>query len=200
MGEIRNAERTRRAILEAARAEFFEKGYSGARIEAIANRAGVKKQLLYHYFKGKDELYEEVMAHLLGEWNPEFFMMPANPIRVAEHRFKINAEQILDFLRFTVWEAIDPRPGSLMGEEKRRKVLQSYIDDMKSKQEIGLVPDDLDPALLTLAISSLTIYPLIFGDVTRMITGKLPTDPEFQAEWTSFLHTISERIFKSTTK
>ncbi|MBW5446187.1 TetR family transcriptional regulator [Cohnella sp. CFH 77786] len=195
MGEIRNAERTRKNILKAASTEFFEKGYSGARIETIAANAGITKQLLYRYFKGKDELYREVFGHLFEGWGPDVFMMPANPVQIAEHRFKVNAEQLLGFLRFTVWEAIDPGPGSLMGEELRRKVLHSYIADMRDKQEMGLVPEQYDPAMLTLAISSLTIYPLIFGDVTKLITGKLPTDPDFQEEWKRLLRSLSERIF-----
>ncbi|WP_231571153.1 TetR family transcriptional regulator, partial [Gordoniibacillus kamchatkensis] len=46
LGETRNAERTCKAILLAARTEFSEKGYTGARIESIAKRANVKKQLI----------------------------------------------------------------------------------------------------------------------------------------------------------
>ncbi|MEW9699466.1 TetR/AcrR family transcriptional regulator [Paenibacillus sp. SI8] len=197
MGEIRNADRTRKCILDAAKAEFFEKGYSGARIESIAQRAEVKKQLLYHYFKGKDELYDEVMGYILSQVPQEGFMLPANPVRIAEHRFKVNSEHLLDFLRFTLLEVIDARPGNLMGEAQRKSVLQSYNNDMKEKQEMGLVPDDLDPAMLTLAISSLTIYPLIFEEVTRMITGNLPSDSEFQEKWTIFLQKFSERMFRN---
>ncbi|WP_245308272.1 TetR/AcrR family transcriptional regulator [Halalkalibacter urbisdiaboli] len=43
--------------MDATKEEFFEKGYNGARIKSIAKRAGLNKQLIYHYFKGKvDEL------------------------------------------------------------------------------------------------------------------------------------------------
>ncbi|MBP1972237.1 hypothetical protein [Cohnella thailandensis] len=66
---------------------------------------------------------------------------------------------------------------------------------MKSKQEMGLVPEELDPAMITLMLSSLTIYPLLNGLVTRMITGLEPDDPEFQQRWSRFLRQISERIF-----
>ncbi len=44
-------------ILAAARTEFTENGFEGARIELIARRAGVSKQLIYHYFSDKEELY-----------------------------------------------------------------------------------------------------------------------------------------------
>lgn len=195
MGEIRNAEKTRKCIVDAARDEFFEKGYTGARIESIANRARVKKQLLYHYFKGKDELYDEVMSDIISRVPHEGFMLPTDPKLIAQHRFKVNIEHLLDFLRFTVLEAVYPRPDNLMGEDLRKKILKTYNEDMKAKQELGLIPDDLDPAMLTLAISSLTIYPIIFDEVTNMITGHKPTDPEFQRKWADFLNKFSERMF-----
>lgn len=43
-------------IVEAAVAEFLEKGYDGASMEAIAKRAGISKGGLYHHFHNKDEV------------------------------------------------------------------------------------------------------------------------------------------------
>ncbi len=53
----RDAERSRRAILDAALEEFAELGHAGARIDSIAARAGVSKPLIYSYFGDKDALY-----------------------------------------------------------------------------------------------------------------------------------------------
>ncbi|WP_202638829.1 TetR/AcrR family transcriptional regulator [Bailinhaonella thermotolerans] len=53
----RDPERTRERILEAATEEFGEKGYAGARVSAIARRAGVNAQLISYYFDGKAGLY-----------------------------------------------------------------------------------------------------------------------------------------------
>jgi len=47
--------------MDAARYEFGKAGLSGARIEEIALRAGVTKQLIYHYYKNKNELYIAVL-------------------------------------------------------------------------------------------------------------------------------------------
>ena len=44
-------------ILEAALAEFAERGYGGARMAAVATRAGVAKGLVYHYFPSKPALF-----------------------------------------------------------------------------------------------------------------------------------------------
>ena len=57
----RDPERTSAAILAAAVKEFHEKGYSGARIDAIAARAGANKRMIYHYFGDKEALYLAVL-------------------------------------------------------------------------------------------------------------------------------------------
>jgi len=48
-------------IIRAARWEFSENGISGARMDNIAARAGVTKQLLYHYFESKKHLFAAVL-------------------------------------------------------------------------------------------------------------------------------------------
>ena len=53
----RDADRTQQEILRAAMTEFADHGFGGARIDAIAERAGVNKKLIYYYFDGKDPLF-----------------------------------------------------------------------------------------------------------------------------------------------
>ncbi|WP_035968045.1 TetR/AcrR family transcriptional regulator [Bradyrhizobium sp. YR681] len=52
---------TRKKLLTAARLEFARHGLAGARVDEIAMRAGVNKQLVYHYFGDKDALYLAVL-------------------------------------------------------------------------------------------------------------------------------------------
>jgi AcrR family transcriptional regulator len=54
-------EDTRRAILDAARAEFAARGYEGATLRGIARAAGVDPRLVHHYFDGKDDLFTTAM-------------------------------------------------------------------------------------------------------------------------------------------
>lgn len=58
----RNADATKESILQAARVEFAVAGLGGARVDNIAERSGVNKRMIYHYFGGKDDLFVEVIA------------------------------------------------------------------------------------------------------------------------------------------
>ena len=58
---------TRRKLLTAARREFAKSGLAGARVDEIAARAGVNKQLVYHYFGDKDALYLAVLEWVYEE-------------------------------------------------------------------------------------------------------------------------------------
>jgi len=61
------AEQRKKAILDAAIAEFSAHGLSGARTEAIAESAGANKALLYYYFKSKNGLYEAAIEEVSGK-------------------------------------------------------------------------------------------------------------------------------------
>ncbi|MBV9782613.1 MAG: TetR family transcriptional regulator [Acidisphaera sp.] len=68
MGERRrDAKTSRQALLAAGRAVFAAKGFAGSRVEAIARRAGLNKQLVYHYFGSKDGLYQAVLEQAYAD-------------------------------------------------------------------------------------------------------------------------------------
>ena len=58
---INDPQGTRRNIVEVATGEFARKGYSGARVDAIANRTRTSKRMIYYYFGGKEGLYLAVL-------------------------------------------------------------------------------------------------------------------------------------------
>ena len=83
----RNPARTRRRILEAPARQFAEKGLAGARMEAIAERAGVSKAMIYSAFGCKEELHLAVIRDLFQQ------KMATVDARVAE--VSLSAEDLL---------------------------------------------------------------------------------------------------------
>lgn len=62
------AKSTEEEILRAAEEVFVEKGYAGARVQEIADRAGITQPLLHYYFRSKDNLYRKVLTRVTGEF------------------------------------------------------------------------------------------------------------------------------------
>ncbi|MDQ2929147.1 MAG: TetR/AcrR family transcriptional regulator [Caldimonas sp.] len=86
----RDADRTQQEILRAAMAEFADHGFGGARIDAIAERAGVNKKLIYYYFEGKDDLFLAVLEETYAD------------IRAAERDLHLEASAPLDAIESLV--------------------------------------------------------------------------------------------------
>ncbi len=60
----RDPDASQRRILAAAREVFAAQGLDGARVDEIADRAGINKRMLYHYFGSKDDLFGAVLDEL----------------------------------------------------------------------------------------------------------------------------------------
>lgn len=58
---------TRARILKAAEALLAERGYAGTRLHEIAERVGVQKASLFHYFASKQDLYRAVLEESYEE-------------------------------------------------------------------------------------------------------------------------------------
>src|SRR6201985_3031210 len=103
---------TRQKLLSAARHEFARSGLAGARVDEIAARAGVNKQLVYHYFGDKDALYLAVL-----EWVYE-------EIRAQERKFNLAGlppEQAIKKLMESSFDHLDAHPDFivLLNDENR---------------------------------------------------------------------------------
>ena len=62
--KTRDAERTKKRLLDSAESVFAANGLDGASTEEIARRAGVSKTMLFYYFQNKEQLYVTVLRRL----------------------------------------------------------------------------------------------------------------------------------------
>src|SRR6476660_4702322 len=90
----RDPARTQAEILAVATREFAEHGYSGARVDEIAERTRTTKRMLYYYFGSKEGLYTEVLERAYAEIRaaePTVDVEPLEPLaairRLAELTF-----------------------------------------------------------------------------------------------------------------
>ena len=59
---VNNPDATRANIIDVATIEFATNGYSGARVDEIAERTRTSKRMIYYYFGSKEALYREVLT------------------------------------------------------------------------------------------------------------------------------------------
>jgi TetR/AcrR family transcriptional regulator len=83
----------REKILASAAREFAERGFEGARVDAIARRAGVNKALLYYHVGNKQALYEAVLVQTLGTVAPRV-RAAAQDAATPEERLRAYAETL----------------------------------------------------------------------------------------------------------
>lgn len=189
----RDPERTQRRILDAARRIFATRGIDGARVDAIAARAGTNKRMLYHYFGSKDGLFRAVLRQRLAERSPTSMPARLGPERLADLQDRLAAQP--DYVRLLMWEALERgRRRPLEEEEARRAVLAEWVDVVRAGQASGELRADLDPAQLVLTELGVALVPLAFPQLARLLTGRVPDDPEFLAERRDFLLRLTAAV------
>ena len=70
---------TEKVILNAARKVFVLKGLDGARMQEIADEAGMNKALLHYYFRSKEKLFKKVFSEAMGTFFPAMVVILGDP-------------------------------------------------------------------------------------------------------------------------
>jgi TetR/AcrR family transcriptional regulator len=177
-GRERNPDRSRERLLAAAVEEFSAKGFAGARVEAIAQRAGLNKQLISHYFGGKDGLYRAVTAERRARLAGELAELTAGVGESLTRLFDWARRDPL-WLRTQLWEALEGDERPIGADDDRRALYQDRVRWLSAEQARGALPSGLDPDLLYLSLIGATMYPLLLPHVCRMVTGEDPTAAPF---------------------
>ena len=177
---------TRERILNAALAEFSASGFAGARIQAIAQRAGVNARMLYHYFGEKDDLFRAILRRRFADRpiHPEAGEAPLST-QMGDWFTRVVSNP--DWVRLTQWEALEAGAGPVVEEEERRRRWALAIERIRAEQAAGRLTADLDADLLLLAMVALTTFPVASPPTVRLITGANPADPAFRRRYTRFL-------------
>lgn len=167
-----DAERTRALLLEAALDEFAAKGYAGARVQDIADRAGVNKQLISYHFGGKEGLYCELGRRWL-EREAEF-NDPGVPLPDLVVRYLRNALDDPRGSRLEAWRGLTEDPGDA------EFLPPEDLTDMESRKAAGEIADDLDPGYVMVALQAMVSLPVARPAVVRRVLGVDPASPEFR--------------------
>jgi TetR/AcrR family transcriptional regulator len=183
--------RTEARILEAARQEFIERGGDGARMQAIADRAGLNKALLHYYFRSKDRLYAEVLRAEFEDFASALFGSIPQTDDVAQ-LLRVFVDNYIDRLAerpylvsFVLWEL--RRGGETVGEIVQRHLTGpgggrpfpvAVIERAAAEGAIRPV----DPVQFLMTLIGACLYPFIARPLLeRVFPGLEVLSPEFLA-------------------
>ena len=181
--------KTKQKILNAALKEFSSLGYSGARMDKIAQRAEINKAMLFYYFSSKDNLYQEVLKQVLKKIFPKIRLLA-----VSEHRPEVFLEKLpkiyiqfiaqnLDFIRMITLDFIQQNDSirkafkDFFGKqfEQGPRFFQDKISLWHQQGKIS----ETEPIQFLLNILSLSIFPFIAKPIIETIFQIKITDPSF---------------------
>jgi AcrR family transcriptional regulator len=170
----------------AAREEFARRGFAGARVEQIARRAGVNKQLLFYYFHSKRGLFQAVLAQSAGELETA----------LAELASSAGGGGPLERLRLTLaaqfeFLARHPEIVALLGQGTRSgggaafaPAINRLVVLLAEGQGLGQVRDDLDPHLAAAQALILMVGYLSMETVIATSARPLGADePSLRERW-----------------
>ncbi|MBI4502491.1 MAG: TetR/AcrR family transcriptional regulator [Gemmatimonadetes bacterium] len=178
----RRRQRDSKALLEAAaRAEFAECGYAGARVDRIAKRAGVNKQLVFYYFRSKQGLYDSIIERVAGEamQQPETGSKARHASESLREAFSALFDSLAvrtELARLLVLETRRPARGTY-GRTLAR--FMSHIREVVVEgQAHGYFRDDIDPDR---AAQQAVI--LALGYIAFERFREIPSDPASARTW-----------------
>ncbi|XVV17344.1 TetR/AcrR family transcriptional regulator [Actinoplanes sp. CA-131856] len=170
----RDPERTRRKILDAAAQEFAAHGYAGARIRAIAERAGVNQQLLSYYFDGKQGLFR-AMTEQWGRRQAEI-SEPGTPLPEQLRQYALENLNNPDGVRMLAWSGLQ-YDGDDPGREERTAMLRRGVEQIAA--QLGDDDPDVDPSCLLVMLMAAAIAPATMPHVIEGLCQADAKDPEF---------------------
>lgn len=83
------AEKKCRQILDGARAVFLERGFDGASVDEIAERAGISKATMYRYYPDKKALFSAVVSRDCGRQADHMFALDIDNLPLEELLYKL---------------------------------------------------------------------------------------------------------------
>ncbi len=181
----------RRNILDVARAEFAEKGLSGARVDEIAAKTKTSKRMIYYYFTDKEGLYRSVLEEAYGqirELERTLDLGALSPpdalARLTGFTFDYHADHA-DFVRLVMIENIH-HARHLKTSGTISALNLSAIDMIRGIYDrgvaVGAFRAGIDPVNIHLTISALSFYNVSNRASIAQVFGHDMAAPETRTE------------------
>ena len=158
---------TEEQILEAAKMIFQERGFAGARMQEIADEAGINKSMLHYYFRSKDKLFQKVFQDSIRQFFPEILK-----VLNADLAFNPKIEKLVETYyemfkkhphlpRFVIHE-MNQHPDRFRDFVKNMgiEIPETFVNQIQSEIDSGTM-QKIDPREFIINTIGLCVFPLI---------------------------------------
>ena len=179
MTQIKNLS-TEERILAAAKSIFIEKGMDGARMQDIADKAGINKALLHYYFKNKEKLFEVILKEgaekLFSKIN--CILNSALPLFEKIRLFSTEYAEIISqnpYLPLFVMNEMNKQPHSFLENifGKNQATFENLVKQIDKEVKKGTIKP-VSPVNLVINMISLSIFPFVAKPVFQRILNLDP--------------------------
>ncbi|MEM9836203.1 MAG: TetR/AcrR family transcriptional regulator [Bacteroidota bacterium] len=170
---------TEAAILQAAKDAFIERGFAGARMQEIADKAGINKALLHYYFRSKDKLFQRILQGVLDTTTPVMFNALGSDKPIME-RLEILVHDFLEvlcanphypmFIMHELSRYQEEFVKRLTGDPRKAAAILHFFASVEKEVAAGKLRP-IQPAHLMLNITSLIVFPFVTWPMLKNTVG-----------------------------
>ena len=167
---------TEERILEAAKKVFHSKGFDGARMQEIADEAGVNKSLVHYYYRNKDNLFKAVFEAAFST-----LMAKLNEIFFSDRAFTSKIETFISYyviflsqnsyLPLFILNGLYEKPEQIKSMIEKNHLSPDLLMDRVRQQVKEELNIDIDPMHIYINILALSIFPVIAKPLIQNIFG-----------------------------
>jgi TetR/AcrR family transcriptional regulator len=168
---------TQAKILLAAKQVFLAKGMAGARMQDIADEAGINKALLHYYFRSKEKLFEVIFSEALEQFFPKIVDIIESDMSLFEKIEKFCSQYIAmmrenAYLPLFVLNEVNKQPEYFKERFWKNKdsLFMKFGLQVESEIKQGKIKK-ISPAHLFINMISMCIFPFIAKPLWLMSTG-----------------------------
>lgn len=177
---------TEQKILEAARKVFLLKGMAGARMQEIADEAGINKALLHYYFRSKDKLFQKIFEEVLEKISfrlVDVFSRESTFFEKLQQFIDVYTEVLMEnqYLPMFVLNEMNQNPERLQEMFMKKDIvgeIMKFITQLMSEINNGKIRP-IHPSHLIVNLMGLLIFPFAIRPmVAPMIKQHIGIDYE----------------------
>ena len=178
---LRDADRSQSTILAAARDEFAEYGLGGARVDRIAERAGLNKRLIYYYFADKEQLFQAVLEQAYRDIRAEeatLHLAELDPATAVRRLIEFTWDYYLAHPEFlTLLNSANLHKARHLQESHHARELNSPLIEtlatvLERGRRDGIFRGGVDPVQLYVSIAGLAYFYLSNSYTLSAIFGR----------------------------